>query len=500
MKSTVYLTGAGPGDTKLITVRALELIKKADCIIYDYLANPELLKFAPTGCELIYVGKSAGSHTLPQEKINRLLAEKASVYKTVVRLKGGDPFIFGRGAEEALYLKTKGINFEVVPGVTSAIAAPAYAGIPLTLRNKNSTVGFITGHEDPSKEKSSLDWAALSKGLGTMVFLMGAANLELIARKLIAAGRPKDTKVAVIMQGSTARQKTVTGQLSDIASLARKSKITAPAIIVVGDVVALRKQLGWFEKRLLFGKRVVVTRTREQAGALSSRLMDLGAEVIEAPVIKIKPLNADKKALGAFSRDKYGWVFFTSANGVREFSSILCRTGKDSRIFAGSKVCAIGSETADALSAIGIKADYVPSEFTAEAIVRHFKNYASENKKALILRAKEGRDVMPDGLRKAGFSVRVIDLYRTICRKETAVILKEVFKAGVDIITFTSSSTVKNFIALLGKNYKRFLCGVKLASIGPVTSQTLRKFGLRPAIQAKVYTIEGLIKAIVKND
>ncbi len=505
-KSTVYLVGAGPGDSKLISVKGYELIKKADCIIYDYLVNAELLKFARSNCKLIYVGKKAGAHTLSQGGINKLLVKEARSHNNVVRLKGGDPFIFGRGAEEASYLKKNRIDFEIVPGITSAIAVPAYAGIPLTERSRTSTVGFITGHEDPAKATSGIDWRALADALGTMVFLMGVENLELIAKRLVACGKPENTPVAVIRRGTTARQKTVIGTLGNIAGLSRKHKMTPPAIIVVGETVSLRKELNWFENKPLFAKRVIVTRTRAQASVLSEKLNALGAEVIEIPTIEIVPAKADGKLMEAFSQHP-DWVFFTSQNGVDEFAAFLERAKKDCRIFGRAKVCAIGSETAKAvLRSLGIRPDYVPPRFVAEAVVKHFVTVRDRRghlnvpydmaPKALILRAKRARDILPEGLRKAGFKVTVIDLYDTVLPKESASILKQALAGRVDIVTFTSSSTVENFIKLIGRDYRRKLSGVKLASIGPVTSGTLRSFGLKAGVEARVYTIDGLVNAI----
>jgi len=498
-KSKVYLVGAGPGDDKLVTVRGSELIKKADCIIYDYLVNPELLKARRENCKLIYVGKNAGAHTLSQGSINKVLVKEARLHRNVVRLKGGDPFIFGRGAEEAAYLKKKNINFEIVPGVTSAIAVPAYAGIPLTERSKNSTVGFITGHEDPTKPNSSIDWNALVKALGTMVFLMGAGNLDSIVKRLVAGGKPKDTPVAVIRWGTTPKQKTVVGTLKNIVKLSRKNRISPPAIIVVGETVTLRKELSWFEKRPLFAKRVIVTRTRSQAGVLSERLKELGAEVIEIPTIKIVSLKADKRLRLALSSNKYDWIFFTSQNGVNEFAAFLKRTDKDSRILCSGQICAIGTETAKALLDIGIKADYIPGQFIAETIVKHFKNMRRKDKvipRALILRARKARDVLPKGLTDAGFKVTIIDLYDTAIPEGSKKALEDALDYGVDMVTFTSSSTVENFINLLGNNYKRKLSGIRFASIGPVTSGTLKRFGLQSDVEAKIYTIDGLVEAI----
>lgn len=498
-KPIVYLAGAGPGDYKLVTVKTFELIKAADCIVYDYLANPQLLEFSRPGCKIIYVGKKGSAHTLPQNKINQLLVSCAKKYKTVLRLKGGDPFIFGRGAEEALYLKKKSIDFEIIPGVTSAIAVPAYAGIPLTERTKNSSVGFITGHEDSTKKESSLNWGALVEGLGTLVFLMGVGNLEVIVKKLIAAGKPKNTPVAVIRWGTTARQKTVTGNLMDIVELCRKNKMTAPAIIVVGEAVGLRRYLNWFEKKPFFGQKIAVTRTRKQASKLSEKLSELGAEVIEIPTIEIASLKKDSELKKAFS-EKYDWVIFSSQNGVKEFSDFLERNKADSRIFTLSKVCAIGSETEKALRDIGIRADYVPKEFRAEGILQYFNQKNLVGKKFLILRAKQARGLLPEGLKIRKAIVKVIDLYDTVIPKDSAVRLKRISKDGIDWVTFTSSSTAENFMKLIGKSYRNVLKRVKLASIGPVTSVTLRKFGLKPAAEAKVYTIDGLVEAIKKSN
>ncbi|MDP3790924.1 MAG: uroporphyrinogen-III C-methyltransferase [Candidatus Omnitrophota bacterium] len=497
LRSTVFLVGAGPGDEKLITVRGRELVGRADCIIYDNLVNAQILKNAKFGCKIIYVGKKASAHTLSQDNINKLLVKEARRYCNVVRLKGGDPFIFGRGAEEAVYLRKKGIDFQIVPGVTSAIAVPAYAGIPLTERSMTSTVGFITGHEDPTKPDSGVDWNALTKALGTMVFLMGAGNLGLIVKRLIASGKPVDTPVAVIRWGTTAKQKTVAGVLSNIVSLSRKNKISPPAIIVVGKTVELRKELNWFEKRPLFAKRVIVTRTREQVSELSCKLRDLGAEVIEIPTIKTVSLKSDTLLRKAFSSGKYDWVFFTSQNGVYEFDGFLNRSGKDCRMLCEAKICAIGSQTAKALRGIGIRPDYTPPEFTAESIVEHFKKMRCPGR-ALILHAKKAREVLPEGLKRSGFKVMAIDLYDTVVAKESSIALNQALAEYVDIITFTSSSTVENFIKLAGKDYKRKLSGVKLVSIGPVTSDTLKKFGLKPGAQAKVHTIDGLVKVLVE--
>lgn len=498
-RPTVFLVGAGPGDCKLITIKALELIKSAECIIYDYLVNPALLKFADRRCKLIYVGKKSGAHAMSQSKINQLLVRQAKRYNIVVRLKGGDPFIFGRGAEEAVYLKKKGINFEIVPGVSSATGVPAYAGIPLTHRGINSTVGFITGHHAPTKRESDIDWRALAGAMGTMVFLMGVGNLSVITERLVSFGKSKDTPVAIIRWGTTPGQKTVIGNLGDIVEKARENQVTPPAIIVVGEVVRLSRELSWFERKPLFGRRILVTRARHQAGILSEKLIDMGAEVVEVPVIKVVSLKPDKYIKDALLYNRYDWIFFTSQNGVKEFSDFLSRQGRDIRILGNTKVCAIGSETEKNLRAIGIKPDYVPSEFCAEAIVEYFKGIGIRGSRVLILRSRQGRNTLPEGLKKLRAVVKTIDMYDICPEKKNGPILKRYLKEGIDVVTFTSSSTVKNFIKLLGRDYQKLLRGIKIASIGPITSRAVRKFGLKVHMEAEVYTTCGMVEAIVQG-
>jgi len=385
------------------------------------------------------------------------------------------------------------------PGDPKLITLKGYELLKKTERNKTSTLGFITGHEDPAKLDSAIDWKALVKALGTMVFLMGTGNLVLIVKKLIECGKPKNTPVALIRWGTTDRQKTIIGVLNNIVELARKNSLTPPAIIVVGKTVELRKELNWFENKPLFARRIIVTRTKEQASLLAEGLRELGAEVIEIPTIKVVSLNADSQIKDAFASSGYDWIFFTSQNGSQEFRAFLERTGKDSRIFGKSKICAIGSETAKSLRGMGMTVDYVPEEFVAEAIVKHFKGLKFKGThfpRALILRAKKARDILPAGLRNAGFKVKIIDLYDTVLPQESVLDLKKAFREQVDYVTFTSSSTVENFIKLLGNDYRRKLRGVKCVSIGPVTSGTLKKFGLKAALEAKVYTIDGLITAL----
>ena len=370
----VYLIGAGPGDPGLITVKGLRCLETADVVVYDYLANEQLLSRIREGAEKVYVGKKGGDHTLPQERINELIIARAKEGKSVARLKGGDPFIFGRGGEEAEELAEAGIPFEVVPGVTSAIAVPAYAGIPLTHRDYTSTVAFITGHEDPAKEESQIAWDKISTGIGTLVFLMGAGNLPRIARELIKNGRSPETPVALIRWGTLPEQETVLGRLSDIGEIARSRQIKPPVIILVGEVVALREKLNWFETLPLFGKKILVTRAREQASDLSERLRVLGAAPVEFPTIGILPPESWADVDHCLQRMVlYDWIIFTSANGVKFLLERLSALGRDVRDLRGPRVCAIGPKTAEALEGLKIKVSFVPQEYRAEAIFEGLK-------------------------------------------------------------------------------------------------------------------------------
>lgn len=497
-KGKVYLVGAGPGDPGLITVKALEAIREADCIVYDYLANEAFLVHARPEAEIIYVGKKGGDHTLSQEEINRLLVEKARQGKVVCRLKGGDPFVFGRGGEEAEEIVAAGIPFEVVPGVTAAVAVPAYAGIPLTHRELTSAVAFVTGHEDPTKERSAIDWAALAR-VGTLVFFMGVKNLPHIARSLISAGKSPQTSVAVIRWGTLPRQKTVVGHLENIAEEVRRAGLKAPAIIVVGDVVSLRDKLAWFENRPLFGLRVLVTRTREQASDLSARLYALGAEPVEFPTIKTVapddygPLDEAISALESFS-----WVIFTSANGVRFFFKRLFALGYDVRQLKGVRLAAIGEKTAEALKGYGLVADLVPKQYRAEGLIEALGKETLSGARILIPRALEAREILPVKLREQGAEVVVAPAYKTIRPSGGAERLKRILEEGLDVVTFTSSSTVRNFVAMIGgpEAASNLLSGVKVASIGPITSQTARELGLKVDIEPQTYTIAALVEAI----
>ncbi|BBO72218.1 uroporphyrinogen III methyltransferase [Desulfosarcina alkanivorans] len=496
----VFLVGAGPGDPGLITVKGVDCIAMADVVVYDYLASPALLAHANPDAEMIYVGKKGGDHTLPQDGINALIVEKARQGNTVARLKGGDPFIFGRGGEEAEVLIAAGIPFEVVPGVTAAIGASAYAGIPLTHRDYTSDVAFVTGHEDPTKSESSVDWKALATGIGTLVFFMGVKNLPTITGNLAANGRPADTPVAVIRWGTTPKQKTVTGTLATIVDETRRAGIKAPAIIIVGGVVNLRKTMRWFENRPLMGRRIVVTRAREQASGLVRQLTEYGAECIQCPTIRVVPPKdwepADK-AIEAL--DRYDWIVFTSVNGVDFFFRRLIEKGLDVRALGHIKTATIGPATAHRLQARGLKSDIVPESYRAESVVDAFAATPVKGSRILLPRAKEARSVLPVELTRMGATVDEVTVYETRRVEDNAAELIARLEDGtIDMVTFTSSSTVKNFHRLLPPDRVRDLMdGVTVASIGPITSETARDLGLSVTMEAQTYTIPGLIQAIL---
>lgn len=497
-KGKVYLVGAGPGDPGLLTLKGKALLEKAQVVVYDYLANPELLKYCPEECEFIYVGKKGGAHTMSQEEINQLLVQKAKEGKLVVRLKGGDPFLFGRGGEEIEELVKEGIPFEVVPGITSAIAVPAYAGIPVTHRDYTSTLAIITGHEAEGKEESRIDFKALAK-IGTLVFLMGVKNLPNIVENLLREGKSPETPVAVIQWGTTPRQKTATGTLETILDEVKKQGISAPAIIVVGEVVKLREKFNWFEKRPLFGKRIVITRTREQASKLKEALIELGAEVIEIPTIEVRPLFNEKTYETLRNLKNYHWLVFTSENGIRFFFSALFETGLDVRALGGIKIAVIGPATKEALKTYGILPDLMPEKnFTQEGLISAFEKEELSGKRVLYVRARVAREVLSEGLKARGALLEVLPIYETLKPKDSGERLKEAFEKGISAITFTSSSTVENFFELLKERDLFLPEGVVLASIGPVTSASIRKFGLEPTIEAKEYTIPGLVRALVE--
>jgi uroporphyrinogen III methyltransferase/synthase len=496
-KGKVYIIGAGPGDAGLITLKAVECLRLADVVIYDNLVNEELLKYAPQSARFIYAGKKGGDHTLSQDKINYLLAKETLDGNTVVRLKGGDPFIFGRGGEEAEVLVAQGVPFEVVPGVTSAIAVPAYAGIPLTHRGLTSTVAFVTGHEDTTKDKSDIDWQALS-GIGTLVFLMGVKNLGQITEALIAHGKSPDTPAALIRRGTTPQQEVIAGTLGTIVELAQARKFSPPAILVVGKVVDLRDTLNWFEQKPLFGKGIVITRPQRQADDLAQLLSAEGAYPISFPTIKIVPpedwhkLDAAIEALAS-----YDWLIFTSANGVQYFFERLLEKQKDIRDLKGIKICCIGPATARQIEDKGIKVDLVPEQFIAEGILQSFAAMDLRGRKILIPRAAKARDVLPEGLKKLGASVDVVTTYQTVnSGKKKEELAALISNNKVDVITFTSSSTVTNFVEIMGRDFK-LPAHVNVACIGPVTAATAKKAGFKIDIQQEEYTMEGLVQSLI---
>jgi uroporphyrinogen III methyltransferase / synthase len=485
---TVYLVGAGPGDPGLMTARALELIGTAEVIVYDRLIPAEALSGARPEAELIYAGKEGGGPSMPQPEIERLLVEHGSAGKEVVRLKGGDPFVFGRGGEEAEALRAAGISFEVVPGVTAGVAAPAYAGIPVTHRDWASAVAFVTGHEDPDKPDSALDWEALAAFPGTLVLYMGVRQLETLTARLHAAGRASEEPAAVVQRGTFPDQRVVTGTLETIAARAREAGVRAPAVTVLGPVAALRDQLRWFELRPLSGVTVAVTRAREQASALAARLRSLGADVVEAPAIRIVPLEGPAPDL-----ESYDLLCLTSPNGVRLLFARLAADGRDARTLAGLRVAAIGPGTAAALRTHGILADVVPpQQFLAEGLIEALRDVPV--RRALIARAAEARDVLPDALRERGAKVDLLALYETVAESLSAEQLAAL--AGADYVTFTSSSTVRFFLQAAGSAGAG---DARLLSIGPVTSATLREHGLEPHLEAARHDIDGVIEALIED-
>ena len=502
MAGMVYLVGAGPGDYRLISMKAVDCLKMADVVVYDRLADDRILRWAPEDAEYIYVGKASSNHTMKQEDINQLLVDKAKEGKCVVRLKGGDPFVFGRGGEEGLLLRENNLPFEIVPGITSAISVPAYAGIPVTHRAVATSFAVVTGHEDPTKGKSNMRWEHLATGVDTLVFLMGVANLPHITSKLIENGRSADTPAAVIRWGTKPEQRTLITTVGKAAEDVAKNGIKPPAIFIVGEVVKLRDSLQWFDnlsQRPLFGKRILVTRARSQASKLTAKLENLGAEVMETPAIALADPADDyaalDKAIGHVA--DYHWLIFTSANGVERFFARLFKSGKDARALGYAKIAAIGSATAEKLKQYGLVADVIPQEYRAEGVVEALKGKLPPHAKILIPRAEEAREVLPDTLREMGAEVEVAPAYRTVCGQVDGEALAAELKEGrIDMVTFTSSSTVKNLVNIIGS--AEVLKGVKTACIGPVTADTAKSLGIEPDIIAKEYTIDGLVEAICK--
>ena len=498
-KGTVYLVGAGPGDAGLLTLRGAELLKRADVVIYDALANPELLRLAPATAEFISRGKNMA---MPQSEITALIIAKAKEGKTVVRLKGGDPFVFGRGAEEAEALAAEKIPFEIVPGVSSITAVPNYAGIPLTHREHCSSFTVFTGHSDSADAATALRYDQIAKIPGTKVVLMGTEQLADWTTSLVASGMAPETPIAIIHRGTTGRQKTVAGTLATIAKLAAKEKISPPALTIIGDVVKLRGKLNWFEQKPLFGQRIVVTRRSEQAGTFAQRLAELGADVLAVPTIKLTtPTEKDAIIDCLLELNSYDWLVFTSANGVTAFFDIFFRRFQDLRDLGGARIAAVGPATAAKLRELHLQVDVTPEEFVGKKIVAAFKKYQDiDNVKMCLLRAEVANRELPDALQEEGAIVDDIAIYKTVPETEDRIgAATRLLEEGADWVTFTSSSTVEHFHARfdLPALLKKFP-QLKLASIGPETSKAIVALGLKPALEAKEHTTDGLIAALLK--
>ncbi len=496
----VYLIGAGPGDVELLTLKGKRALEEADVVVYDALASESLLSFAKKDAEKIYVGKISGNHALPQDKINELLIQKAKENngQTVARLKGGDPYIFGRGGEEGEALHKANVPFEEIPGISSTIAGPAYAGIPVTHRSYSSSLTIITGHEDPTKPDSVHNWDALAKSASTLVFVMGMANLPKIAQNLINAGMDENTPSALVYRATTPYHRSITGNLKDLPQLAKDYNFTNPCLIVVGNVVKMKDKLDWFEQKPLLGKNIVVTRAREQASSIAQMLSSLGANVVQFPTIEIQSISdfteVDKEVDNMSS---YDWVIFTSINGVEHFYNRLSTIKKDSRIFATSKISAIGPATAQGLKERGIEPDFIPTAYMAEGIVEGLNQFGVNGKNILIIRAKEARELLPVELEKAGANVKILTIYETIASENNKEELTKMIENDtIDCVSFGSSSTVKNFFAQIPVDLVKKSNKLKFASIGDITTNTLSEFGFNADIQPQNFTIPELVQAI----
>jgi uroporphyrinogen III methyltransferase/synthase len=502
-KGTVYLVGAGPGDAGLLTLRGAELLRRADVVVHDVLINPELLRLAPPGAEVISRGSRGTAGSLSQDQLAELLIARSRDGKCVVRLKGGDPYIFGRGGEEAEALAAAHVPFEVVPGVSSIVAAPNYAGIPLTHRRHASTFTVLTGHEDPTKEDSDLDFGQIARIPGTKVILMGLKRLRELSATLIARGLPPHTPVAIVRWGTTSRQQSIDGTLATIADIAAEHHISPPAITIIGDVVRLRPKLNWFEKRPLFGRRIVVTRSREQAGELSRRLAEQGAEVLEIPAIRIAPPEHRQHIVDALMElNAYDWLVFTSPNGVTAFFDLFFKRFQDLRDIGGVRIAAIGPGTAARLNELHLQVDLMPEEALGSKIAAAFQKFETiENLRICLLRAEVANPELPQALEALGAIVDDIGVYRTVPDTEDpAGGAAALLESGADWITFTSASTVQHFHArfdlpgLLGR-----FPHLQLASLGPETSKAIHALGLQPAVEARVHTLDGLVHALLTH-
>ena len=505
----VILVGAGPGDPGLLTLRGAEWLRQAEVVVVDRLVDPQVVALAPPTAEVVDVGKQPQRHPVPQEQINALLVDHARQGKLVVRLKGGDPFVFGRGGEEAEALVAAGIPFEVVPGVTAGIAGPAYAGIPVTHRDLASSVALITGHEQPRKDTVAVDLAALARGAQTLVFYMGVGHLEELAAGLVAHGRPPGCPAALVERATTPRQRIVTATLGTLAEAASEAGVRPPAIIVIGDVVRLREQLRWFDTGPLFGKRVLVTRARAQASVLSRLLRVAGAEPIEVPLIRIEPPESFAPLDEAIARlPDYDWVIFTSANGVEAFAARLRQAGLDARALGRAQLATVGPATAQALAAGGLRADVVAEDAQQAGLLQALADTAVAGQRFLLPRAAEAPDLLPQGLRERGATVDVVAAYRTVAGEGTAGQLRNLLAGAdaagaegrpVDAVTFASSSTVSHFAELLGPEAASLASRAVVACIGPVTAATARGCGLRVDVEAGEHTIPGLVHALAEH-
>lgn len=499
---TVYLVGAGPGDVGLLTVRGAELLRRADVVVYDALVNAELLSLAPKTAELIFGGKRAGDRAISREALSELLISKAREGKTVVRLKGGDPYVFGRGGEEAEKLADSNVPFEVVPGVSSFVAVPNYAGVPLTHRDYCSKLTLITGHEDPAKEASTIDWPQVATTAGTKVIMMGTDRIGAIAEMLVAHGMDPATPIAIVRWGTTARQQSIEGTLGTIAEVAAKAQIRPPTVAVIGEVVKLRNKLNWYERRPLFGQRVVVTRARDQAGQLGARLHELGAEVLAVPTIKIEaPSRGEPLVEALLELNSYDWLVFTSPNGVTKFFEYFFKQFHDMRDIGGARIAAVGPATANKLKELHLQVDLMPDEALASGIAEAFAEFESiENLKFCLLRAEVANRELPQALEAMGAIVDDIACYRTVAETEDASgVGARLRESGAEWILFTSASTVEHFHARFDlPGLARRFPQLKLASIGPETSKAIAVLGLKPAVEARQHTMDGLIEELLR--
>ncbi len=497
-KGTVYLVGAGPGDIGLLTIKGLKCLQKADVVVYDFHLNVQILDYIKGGAELIYAGKRGGRHDMTQEEINSVLVRKALEGKDVCRLKGGDPFVFGRGGEEAEVLTEAGIKFEVVPGISSAIAAPAYAGIPLTHRDYASSFVVVPGNEASTKKESSIDWAALAGGNGTIVFLMAVKNIEDVSGRLIENGKDPDTPVAVIRWGTRSEQRTIVSTIRDIPETIKNSEIRPPAVVVVGNVVKLRDKLNWFEKKPLFGQRILVTREHSEG---FEPLEELGAEITVFPTIKVVPPQSWEELDTAISKvSTYKWLVFTSASGVRFFFQRFFELNRDVRDLFGIKICAIGSKTAREVKRYGLRVDLVPDSFRAEGLIKAFGGPgAFRGLKILLPRAAAAREVFPEKVRESGGEIDVPVTYRAIKPESQGKRIKRFLREGkITLATFTSKATFTNFCEIMGDETVGLLKNVTVAAIGPVTAGAIERSGLKVDIMPKTATVDAMVEEIIR--